>query len=230
MRSRLDRLLRMAEEIQRGTFPNVYTFCKMFEVKPRTVYSDLRELKERAGLAVEFDRLQRGYYTTEANSRLPVFDLSEAELVALVVAAEMLAGRAGGPFEQMVRSALAKILARVAVRVSENVKRIRGVIKYRRLQSESLSWSAFLNLASACVNDNITEVVACDKEGVERTITVHPYLFLWDRSELLLLLRCAETGRFYYLPHDRIRSCKVGRTRFRKVDGEDSAAISASNW
>ncbi|HEY9871205.1 MAG TPA: hypothetical protein V6D08_18740 [Candidatus Obscuribacterales bacterium] len=220
----------MAEEIRRGTFPNVDTFCKMFEVKPRTVYGDLRELKERAGLVVEFDRLQKGYYTTDANSRLPVFDLAEAELLALVLAAEMLADCAGGPFEQVARSALAKILARVAGRVRENVERLRGVIRHRRTQSPSLSWSAFLNLASACANANVTELVACDKQGVERCISVQPYSFVWYGSELLLLFRCGENQQFYYVPHARIRSCKVNRLRFKKVQGEDAPAASPSIW
>jgi predicted DNA-binding transcriptional regulator YafY len=230
MRSRLERLLRMAEEVRRGTFPNVDTFCQMFEVKPRTVYGDLRELKESAGLAIEFDRLRKGYYTSDANSRLPVFDLTGAEILVLVVAAEMLAGRAGGAFEQISRGALAKILARIAGRVREHIERIRGAIRSRQPESKSLSWSAFSDLVSACGNANITEIVACDKEGVERTITVHPYLYLCDGCELLLLFRCAETGHFYYLPHERIRSCKVSRVRFERVQEVDAAAASTSVW
>ena len=58
MTSKLERLITMEDEIRRGRFPNVEKFCEMFEVQARTVYDDIRELKERCGLDIEFDRFK----------------------------------------------------------------------------------------------------------------------------------------------------------------------------
>lgn len=61
--SRLERLIAMEDEIRRGWYPNVEKFCDMFEVKPRTVYADIRELKERVGLELNLIDLKTAITT-----------------------------------------------------------------------------------------------------------------------------------------------------------------------
>ena len=46
MATRLERLVAMDDMIRRGRYPDKQILCEMFEVKERTVFEDIRYLKE----------------------------------------------------------------------------------------------------------------------------------------------------------------------------------------
>ncbi|MGA9925628.1 MAG: WYL domain-containing protein [Isosphaeraceae bacterium] len=58
---------------------------------------------------LEFGSVQNGYYYTDPSYRLGYFPTTEGELVALLVAAQVMDQYRGTPFEQDLRKALAKI-------------------------------------------------------------------------------------------------------------------------
>ena len=58
---------------------------------------------------LEFDSVQNGYYYTDPSYRLGYFPTTEGELVALLVAAQVMDQYRGTSFEQDLRKALAKI-------------------------------------------------------------------------------------------------------------------------
>jgi len=58
---------------------------------------------------LEFDSVQNGYYYTDPSYRLGYFPTTEGELVALLVAAQVMDQYRETPFEQDLRKALAKI-------------------------------------------------------------------------------------------------------------------------
>jgi len=58
---------------------------------------------------LEFDSVQNGYYYTDPSYRLGYVPTTEGELVALLVAAQVMDQYRGTPFEQDLRKALAKI-------------------------------------------------------------------------------------------------------------------------
>ncbi|GEM_PF-2772958 len=112
MSSRLERLIRMEQQIRNGSYPNVETFCRMFGVKQRTIYEDIRALRQRLGLDIRFDRGRTGYFTPDPNSRLPAFELTQEELFAVGLACELMLKYNDAAFTPVVRSALEKILDR----------------------------------------------------------------------------------------------------------------------
>ena len=59
MRTRLERLLGIEEEIRSGRCPSLDSLCQLFSVKPRTIYEDIRILRERLGLKIQFDRAKK---------------------------------------------------------------------------------------------------------------------------------------------------------------------------
>lgn len=112
MASRLERLLRMEHQIRKGAYPNVDTFCQMFDVRPRSIYQDLRMLRREAGLGIVFDRVRNGYYIVNPEKTLPAFELTEDELLSLALSKEMLSSLTQRAVEPLIEGALDKIIDR----------------------------------------------------------------------------------------------------------------------
>ena len=113
MRTRLERLLGIEEEIRSGRCPSLDSLCQSFSVKPRTIYEDIRILRERLGLKIQFDRARNGYFNAEPGKRLPAFDLSLEEFVLLLMGSELLCASLGADFKPILRRILSKIYERV---------------------------------------------------------------------------------------------------------------------
>ncbi|HEX4200996.1 MAG TPA: hypothetical protein VHY59_05725 [Chthoniobacterales bacterium] len=62
-------------------------------------------------LPIEFDFARGGYCFTKPMTELPLFQLTEAELVSVFVAQKALEAYKGTPFEQPLRTAFQKLQA-----------------------------------------------------------------------------------------------------------------------
>jgi predicted DNA-binding transcriptional regulator YafY len=126
--SRLERLISIEQQINQQRYPNVDKLCRMFNVKPRTVFDDIRLLKRSMGLNIRFDRLRNGYYNANPGSKLPPFELSNDEFYALVMAAESLID-SGKIVPGVVESMLAKIIDRLPSHIGEQVSDFRTRVR-----------------------------------------------------------------------------------------------------
>ena len=90
MVTRLQRLISIEREIRCGRYPSVTDFCSMFCVKPRTVYNDIRILRDELGSGIQFDRLRKGYYNPLPEQKIPLFELTRDEVRLLACALQLL--------------------------------------------------------------------------------------------------------------------------------------------
>jgi predicted DNA-binding transcriptional regulator YafY len=60
-------------------------------VKRRTIYEDIKILKEGLGLRINFDRLKNGYYNADPRKQLPNFELTPSEVGLLASCMRMFA-------------------------------------------------------------------------------------------------------------------------------------------
>jgi hypothetical protein len=95
MTSRLERLLKIDSAIRRMTFPTAEDLCRIGEMSQRTLFKDLRELRELLDSDIKFDRVERGYYNASPGKRLPLFSLTSSDLTLLAFICE-IAGHVGG--------------------------------------------------------------------------------------------------------------------------------------
>jgi predicted DNA-binding transcriptional regulator YafY len=110
MTSRLERLIKLDLAIRKGDYPSVDKLCQIVEVQPRTLFADLRELRENLGCDVRYDRQRRGYFNGSPDNKLPTFALTAEELLMIVVAAELLSQSCGQAIAQVLQGALTKII------------------------------------------------------------------------------------------------------------------------
>ncbi len=104
----LERLQAIDLAVRRRELPNARTLARELEVTRRTIQRDIAFMR-RLQAPLEFDSVRNGYSYTDPSYRLGYFPATEGELVALLVAAQVMDQYRGTPFEQDLRKALAKI-------------------------------------------------------------------------------------------------------------------------
>ncbi len=117
----LERMSKLHSLLQGGTFPNCVFLAKSLEVSRKTIQRDLDFMRDRLSLPIAYDRRKFGFYYTKPVDALPALDVSEGELVALLVAQKALHQHHGTVYEAPLRSACAKIAAAMSERISVDI-------------------------------------------------------------------------------------------------------------
>lgn len=161
MSSRLERLVSLDAHIRSGVLPGVEQLCRLFEVQPRTIYQDLKELRERFGLDIRFDRERNGYYNASPDKRLPSMAMTDEEVLLLIVASELLSFHGGPSF----RGGLANAIQRIVSDRDNNLSAIVQQLVHFSGDSDSISRTLFLSLLQACVKAKPITVTYTEPES-----------------------------------------------------------------
>ncbi len=105
----LARMMAIDQALRAGTWPNATTLADQLEVNSRTIRRDITYLRDQLQAPIEFDPVRNGYRYSEPTFRLPFCQLTEGELVALLLAERLLRQYRGTPFEQDLRRAFFKM-------------------------------------------------------------------------------------------------------------------------
>jgi proteasome accessory factor B len=107
----LARMHRIHEALQRGSHPNCSTLAREIEVAVKTIQRDIEFMRDQLGLPIEYDQARRGYGYTEKVTGFPTLQISEGELMALLVARKAREQYHGTPYEHQLKAAFDKITA-----------------------------------------------------------------------------------------------------------------------
>jgi predicted DNA-binding transcriptional regulator YafY len=105
----LARIMAIDRAIRSGGWPNASNLASELEVNPRTVRRDITYLRDQLHAPVEFDPVRNGYCYSETTFRLPFLQLTEGELVAVLLAERLLRQYRGTPFEDDLKRAFDKM-------------------------------------------------------------------------------------------------------------------------
>src|SRR4051812_12157897 len=105
----LARIMAIDRSVRTGALPNARTLARELEVSPRTIRRDITYLRDQLRAPIEFDPVRNGYYYTEPTFRLSYFQVTEGELMALLLAERVLRQYRGTPFERDLHVAFAKL-------------------------------------------------------------------------------------------------------------------------
>ncbi len=115
---RLEDFVMMADEINKGRNPTVEHFCREFEVQERTVYDDIRALKEMLGLKHRVDRFRGGYVNRNPRRKgTAEFNLNDGEVFALTFRKRDAFSIYQNIFEPILQTAIEKICKRLPNKV-----------------------------------------------------------------------------------------------------------------
>jgi len=141
--------MRIHHEIASGSYPNASTMARELEVSTKSIQRDLEFMRDRLNLPLEYDGSRFGYYYTEPVSSFPTLQITEGELVALLIAEKALEQYRGTNFEKPLVSALKKMAAQLPDTVSFNIAEWDQTISFRTSAEPILNLEIFDALAKA---------------------------------------------------------------------------------
>jgi len=145
----LERMLRIHQELQAGKYPNASTLARSFEISTKTIHRDLEFMRDRLSLPIEYDSGRFGYYYTEEVNAFPTMQISEGELLALVIAEKALQQYRGTSFEAPLLSAIRKIEQSLPDTVSLSLTDVQQTISFRTSAEPIVELAVFDQLSRA---------------------------------------------------------------------------------
>ena len=91
-------------QVKAGRYPNAASLAAQFETSHRTAQRDIDRMAERLRVPLEYDPRRKGYFYTEAGFELPLPQISQEELLAILLARNLLSQSAGGQISQAIAS------------------------------------------------------------------------------------------------------------------------------
>src|SRR5205814_8761998 len=106
-------------------------------------------MRDRLELPLEYDGSRFGYFYTEAVNAFPTLQITEGELLALVVAEKALQQYRGTSFEKPLLSAIKKMEQSLPDTISLSLFDIEQTISFRTSAAQILNFEIFDALAKA---------------------------------------------------------------------------------
>jgi predicted DNA-binding transcriptional regulator YafY len=154
----LERMMRIHQAIAAGKYPNATTLAREIEVVTKTIHRDIEFMRDRLGLPIEYDGRRFGYHYTEEVSSFPTLQITEGELVALLIAEKALQQYRGTPFEKPLLSAFQKMESSLPDNVSFNFADWDRTISFRHSVEPIVNLEVFDALAKATVQNRQLEL------------------------------------------------------------------------
>lgn len=181
MASRLERLVSIDAYIRAGKYPSVQKLCEMFEVQPRTIYQDLRELREMFGLDIQYDRERNGYYNAAPSRQLPPLAMTYEEALLITLAIEMLASSFGPSF----RGALTRASEMVRDTDDERFIWMQDVVSMEDRACCEVKCSVLVGILRAALKQKRASIVLND--GEPKKVVVIPLKVFYDSGHWYML-------------------------------------------
>jgi proteasome accessory factor B len=163
----LERMLRIHQAVNSGGYPNANTLASQLEVSTKSVHRDLEFMRDRLELPIAYDGSRFGFFYTQPVRAFPTLQITEGEILALVVAEKALQQYRGTCFERPLLSALKKMEQSLPDTVSLSLDDVAQTISFRTRAEPILDLKIFDTLAKATVAHRQLEL-AYRKPGQRR--------------------------------------------------------------
>jgi proteasome accessory factor B len=142
-------MLHIHQSLQSGEFPTAGRLAQQLEVSSKSIYRDLEFMRDRLDLPLEYNARKGGFEYTQPVSGFPTLQITEGELVALLVAEKALQQYRGTHFEKPLVSAFKKMAASLPETISLNLGQWDETISFRTSAEPVLDLAVFDRLARA---------------------------------------------------------------------------------
>jgi len=211
----IERMLRIHEELRRGAFTNCTKLAERLEVSRKTIVRDVAFMRDRLDLPIEFDPRINAYRYTHPVSAFPTVQVTEGELLALLVARKALEQYRGTPFHRQLEASFEKLAGGLRDRITFSPADELRSVSFRNTGLGRADLAVFNTLSTAVLRQLEVEF-EYRKPGSRREERrrVRPY-HLTHRENLWYLI-AFDTGRAalrtFALP--RISGAEVTEARF----------------
>ena len=156
------RIAKIDNLIKSKKYPNCQYMAQEYEVSERTILRDIEALKDSLGAPVKYSKAKNGYYYEDDSFSLPDIKMTEGELIAVFLGAELLKKFKGTPFGSRIGEAFKKIEMLLPKTVSVDLNDIEKCYSFDINQVKELDEN------SAGVFEKLTKAIK-EKKTIEMT-------------------------------------------------------------
>jgi predicted DNA-binding transcriptional regulator YafY len=107
----LDRFIWFDQQIRHNRYPNATSLAEEFELANRTARRNINYMRDYLGVPLEYHPVRKGYYYSDDSFAMPPLQVSQEELLALLLARNLLSGSADGLISDSIKKVSKKIFA-----------------------------------------------------------------------------------------------------------------------
>jgi proteasome accessory factor B len=210
-------MLRIHEQLRSGALINCTRLLHDFEVSRKTIVRDITYMREQLDLPIEFDPQINAYRYTHPVNSFPAVQVTEGELMALLVARRAVEQYKGTPFHRQLEIAFDKLTSGLKDRISFSPADELSSVSFKNMGLGKADLGVF-NILSTTVLKQLEVEFAYRKPGDPRTTRrrVQPY-HLSHRQNLWYLVGHdieRKALRTFALP--RITDVRATKTTFSR--------------
>lgn len=172
----LARMLAIHERLRLGSLVNSTQLTRELEVCRKTIVRDVAFMRDQLDLPIEFDASIKAYRYTHPVASFPTVQISEGELLALLVAQRALEQYRGTPFHRQLEIAFGKLSSALRDRISFSPADELRAVSFRNIGLGKADLAIFNALSAAILH--LEEVEFDYRKTGQRdttTRTLRPY-------------------------------------------------------
>ncbi len=163
------RLHRLDQMIRSGRCRSAAQAAEELEVSARTIERDFDRLRNDHRAPLEYDPQARRWVYTERSYALPAFQMTEGELVAILLAERLMHQYRGTPFESQLRSAFAKITQWLPEQVTVDLSALGEAYSFEIGPASEIDTEVFQAISHALINRLRVEITYYSQNRGELT-------------------------------------------------------------
>ncbi len=145
----LERVFWIDQEIRLGRYPTARTIANHFEVSTKTAQRTVDFMRDRLRLPLAYSYEHRGWYYTEPTYALPAIELSEGDLVAILLAERLVQQYRGTAIVHQVETAFSKVIGAMTDLVSVDLGSLAEAYSFEAQATSELDPELFRRLGRA---------------------------------------------------------------------------------
>jgi proteasome accessory factor B len=211
------RMIRIHELLSAGKFPNCSTLADAFEVSYKTVQRDIDFMRDQMMLPIDYDSGSHGFRYTKPVSSFPTVNITQGEVVALLVAQKALEQYRGTAFEKPLRAAFGKMTGALQDEISISLADLGSAFSFRPMGAAGQELAVFNTLAESVLSNRTIEFDyhALKKDKSERR-RIEPYHLGCINNQWYLIGNDLQRGKIRTFALARLSRPKVLKRTFRR--------------
>jgi predicted DNA-binding transcriptional regulator YafY len=154
----LERVFWIDYEIRANRYPNAQTIAGHFEVSTKTAQRTIDFMRDRLKLPLSYSIEHRGWYYTEPTYALPAIELTEGDLVAILLVERLARQYRGSAIGQQVEQAFSKVLRAMTNTVSMDLAALADAYSFEAAATIEIDPETFKRLGRAAIEGRRIEM------------------------------------------------------------------------
>jgi proteasome accessory factor B len=213
-------MLRIHEELRRDALVNCTKLVKTLEVCRKTVVRDIAFMRDRLDLPIEYDPGIQAYRYMQPVNAFPTVQVTEGELLAMLVARRALEQYRGTPFHRQLEIAFDKLAAGLRDRISFSPADELRAVSFKNIGFGKADLAVFNSLSGAVLHQFEVDF-DYRKPGEKKSSLrrVQPYHLAHRENLWYLIGYDVERHALRTFAVPRISNVLVGKSEFSRPEG-----------